>query len=130
MPSSNIDIMKILETKLQGKPAQIIPGLLGTATIKTSQGSHRDVFKVLVEADEYTAVSAITGIDLGTNIGVFYHVRTSNAFFTIQAEVPKDNATIQTVNDIAPSAGLHELEVTDLFGVKIEGNPLAGHFVL
>jgi Ni,Fe-hydrogenase III large subunit/Ni,Fe-hydrogenase III component G len=130
MPSSNIDIMKILETKLQGKPAQIIPGLLGTATIKTSQGSHRDVFKVLVEADEYTAVSAITGIDLGTNIGVFYHVRTSNAFFTIQAEVPKDNATIQTVNDIAPSAGLHELEVTDLFGVKIDGNPLAGHFVL
>jgi hypothetical protein len=115
MQSSKIDILKILEDKLQNKPVQVLPGVLGTAAVKTSSGSHRDVFQTLVDADEKTAVTAITGIDLGTNLGVFYHVRTSNAFLTIQAEVPKTSAKLKTVIDIAPSATFHELEVTSCF---------------
>ncbi|MFB3887987.1 MAG: NADH-quinone oxidoreductase subunit C [Candidatus Bathyarchaeia archaeon] len=130
MPSSDIDIVKILETRLQGKPVQIVPDQLGKAAVKASGGSHRDVFQTLVEADEKTAISAITGIDLGANIGVFYHVRTSKAFLTVQAEVPKENPKIATINDITPSATLHELEVSDLLGVTFEGNPRSGHFVL
>ncbi len=130
MQSNKIDIIQILNEKLQGKPVQIFSGQIGTAAIKVTDGGQRDVFKALVEADEKTAVSAITGIDLGANVGVFYHVRTSNALLTIQAEVPKTDPKIASVNDIAPSAGLHELEVTDLLGVVFEGNPLAGHFVL
>jgi formate hydrogenlyase subunit 5 len=130
MPNNNMEIMKILETKLQGKPVQILPGQLGLASIKTSGSGHRDVLKILVDADEKTAVSAITGIDLGANIGVYYHIRTANALLTIQAEVPKENPKIQTINDIAPSAALHEYEVADLLGVTFEGNPSAGHFVL
>jgi formate hydrogenlyase subunit 5 len=130
MSRNSIDILKILETKLQGKPIQIVLGQLGLASIKTSGVSHRDVIKTLVDADEKTAVSAITGIDLGANIGVYYHMRTSNAFLTVQAEVPKENPKIQTINDIAPSAGLHELEVADLLGVVFDGNPSPGHFVL
>ncbi len=130
MPSSNIDILKILEDQLKDKTTQVIPGQLGTAAIKTSGNGHREVLEVLEKADEYTAVSAITGIDLGANVGVFYHVRTSNSFLTIETEVPKENAKLQTANDIAPSATLHELEVTDLVGVSFEGNPSAGHLVL
>jgi len=130
MPKSNVDILKILQTKLSNTSAQFLPGQLGLAAIKVDPGVHREVFKTLVEADEYTAVSAITGLDLGANLGVFYHVRTSNAFLTIEAEVPKDKPKIQTVSDIAPSASLHELEVSDLFGVTFEGNPRSGHLVL
>ncbi|MCW4005844.1 MAG: NADH-quinone oxidoreductase subunit C [Candidatus Bathyarchaeota archaeon] len=130
MPSNGIDIVKILETKLKGKPVQIVPGHLGTAAVVTKGNDHLDVFKAMVEADEKTAVTSITGIDLGENIGVYYHVRTSNAFITIQAEVPKTDPTLATANNVAPSAGLHELEVTDLLGVTFEGNPSAGHFVL
>ena len=129
MPKNNIDIVKILESKL-GDKVQILPGQLGTATIKVALGLHRDVFRALVDADEYTAISAISGLDLGANLGVYYHVRTSNAFLTIEVEVPKDNPKIQTVNDIAPSAAFHELEVSDLIGVVVEGNPRSGHFVL
>lgn len=107
MPNNDINIVQILEDKLQGKPVQVVLGQLGTAAIKTSPSIHRDVFKVLVDADEKTAITSITGIDLGANIGVFYHVRTSNAFLTIQVELPKENPKIQTVNDITHSATLH-----------------------
>jgi Ni,Fe-hydrogenase III large subunit/NADH:ubiquinone oxidoreductase subunit C len=129
MPNSNIDIINVIESKLKDK-VQIQPGQLGKAAIVTTDGLHRDVMKAMVDADEYTAISAITGLDLGANLGVLYHVRTSNSFVTVRAEVPKDNPKIQSIIDIAPSATFHELEVTDLFGVVFEGNPLAGHFVL
>jgi NADH-quinone oxidoreductase subunit D len=128
-PNSNIDIINVIETKLKDK-VQIQLGQLGKAAIVTSNGLHRDVLKAMVEADEKTAITAITGLDLGANLGVLYHIRTSNAFLTIRAEVPKDNPKIQTVIDIIPGAVFHELEVSDLLGVVFEGNRLPGHFVL
>ena len=130
MQSNNIDIIKILENKLQGKPAQILLGQLGNALVKTSEGAHRDAVKALVDADEKSAVSAITGIDLGANLGVMFHFRTSNSFITIQAEVPRENPRLATIKDLAPSATLHEFEVTDLLGVVFEGNESTSHFVL
>ena len=129
MPNSNIDIISAIESKLKDK-VQIHLGQLGTAAINTSNGLHRDVLKAMVEADEKTAISAITGLDLGANLGILYHIRTSNAFITIRAEVPKDNPKIQTITDIIPGAVFHEFEVSDLLGVVFEGNSLSGHFVL
>ena len=129
MPNSNIDIINVIESKLKDK-VQIQLGQLGKAAIVTNDGLHRDVLKAMVEADEKTAVSAITGLDLGANLGVLYHIRTSNAFLTIRAEVPKDNPKIQTITDIIPGAVFHELEVADLLGVVFEGHPSPGHFVL
>jgi formate hydrogenlyase subunit 5 len=84
----------------------------------------------MVEADEKTAVSAITGIDIGENLGILYHIRTSNAFITIRAQVSKDNPKIQTITDIIPGATFHEMEVMDLLGVVYEGYPSPGRLVL
>ncbi len=129
MSNSRIDIVSAIESKLKGK-VQIQLGQLGTAAITTSNGLQRDVLQAMVEADEKTTITAITGLDLGANLGVLYHIRTSNAFITIRTEVPKDNPKIQTITDIIPGAVFSELEVSDLFGVVFEGNTLSGHFVL
>ena len=129
MPNSDVDIVKVIESKF-GTRVQIQPGLLGTATISTSGSLHRDVLKAMVEADEKTGITAITGLDLGANLGLIYHIHTEKGFFAIKAELPKENPKIQTINDIIPGATFHELEVTDLFGVIFEGNPLQGHFLL
>src|SRR5208283_1514234 len=109
MSNSKIDIVNAIESKLDGK-VQIQLGQLGTAAINTSNGLHRDVLQAMVEADEKTTITAITGLDLGANLGVLYHIRTSNAFITIRAEVPKDNPKIQTISDIIPGAVFSELE--------------------
>jgi formate hydrogenlyase subunit 5 len=129
MPNNNIDIINVIETQLKDK-VQIQLGQLGKAAIVTNDGLHRDVLKAMVEADEKTAISAITGLDLGANIGVYYHIRTSNAFLTIKAEVPKDNPKIQTITDIIPGSAFHEMEVADLLGVVFEGHPSPGRLVL
>ena len=67
---------------------------------------------------------------MGHNLGVLYHIHTSNAFVTIRAEVPKDNPKIQTIVDLVPGATFHEIEVSDLLGVIFVGNELKGHLVL
>jgi len=129
MQNSKADILAVLECKLQGKPVQIQSGL-GKASVIANGGTHRDVLKTLLEADEKTAVSAISGIDLGTNLGVYYHIRTANDIITIKAEVPKDNPKLASIIDLLPGAAFHEMEVMDLVGVVFEGNPNRGHFVL
>jgi formate hydrogenlyase subunit 5 len=129
MSANSIDIVNVIESKLKDK-VQIQRGYLGKAAIITNNGLHREVLKAMLEADEKTAVVAITGLDLGSNLGVLYHIRSSNPQLTIKTEVPKDNPKIQTITDIIPGAIFHELEVNDLLGVEFEGNPNPGHFVL
>ena len=129
MSNSNIDIVSAIESKLKDK-VQIQLGQLGTAAVNTTNGLHRDVLQAMIEADGKTAITAITGLDLGATLGLLYHIRTSNAFITIRAEVPKDNPKIQTITDILPGAVFSELEVADLLGVIFEGNPTPGHFIL
>ncbi len=129
MSNNKIDVISAIESKLKDK-VQIQLGQLGTAAINVSSGLHRDVLKVLLDADEKTGITAISGLDLGANLGVLYHIHTTNAFLTIRTEVPKENPKIQTISDLIPGAVFHELEVSDLLGVVFEGNPRTGHFVL
>jgi Ni,Fe-hydrogenase III large subunit/Ni,Fe-hydrogenase III component G len=98
--------------------------------INAKNGEQTEQIKALQKTDEKTAVSAITGIDLGTNLGIYYHIRTSNNITTIKIEVPKDKPKTQTITSLIPGAAFHEIEVADLLGVVFEGNPLNGHFVL
>ena len=129
MSNNKIDILKIVESKL-GSKVQIQPGYLSTGTIIAQNGLHRDVLKAMIDADEKTGITAITGLDLGENLGVYYHVHADKSFVTIKAEVPKANPKIQTIIDLHPGAVFHELEVADLLGVQFEGHPVSGHFVL
>ena len=59
------DIVNAIESKLKDK-VQIQFGQLGTAAINTSNGLHRDVLQAMIEADEKTGITAITGLDLGS----------------------------------------------------------------
>jgi Ni,Fe-hydrogenase III large subunit/NADH:ubiquinone oxidoreductase subunit C len=129
LPNSNVDMISLIENKF-GDKIQIQKGGLGAATIIAKNGLHRDVLQAMVDVDEKTGVTAISGIDLGATIGVYYHLHTSTIFLTIKTEVPKENPKIQTIIDIHPGAVFHELEVADLLGVVFEGHPISGHFVL
>jgi len=129
MASNNADMISLLKNKF-GEKIQIQTDILEAGAITANNGLHRDVLKAMIDADEKTGITSITGLDLGDRIGVYYHVHTAKPFFTIKAEVPKDNPKIQTVVDIHPGALFHELEVTDMLGVTFVGNELNGHFVL
>jgi len=129
MSNSDLDLISLVESKF-GDKIQVQRNLLGAAAITANNGLHHDVVKALLEADEKTGVTSITGLDLGANLGVYYHIHTSKPFITIKAEVPKANPAIKTLIDIHPGAAFHEKEVADLVGVIFEGHATPGHFVL
>ncbi|MGD6851240.1 MAG: NADH-quinone oxidoreductase subunit C [Candidatus Bathyarchaeia archaeon] len=129
MSNNKVDFISLIENKF-GDKVQIQKGVDGEASFVANNGLHYDVLKAMIEADEKTGITAITGLDLGTNLGVYYHTHTAQSFFTIKAEVPRNNPKIKTIVDIHPGAAFHELEVTDLIGVVFEGNEFNGHFVL
>ncbi len=130
MTENKLDVVTTLERHLQGKHFQIQKDALGTATIQVDAGTHKDAIKAMIGADEKAALTAITGLDLGANIGVLYHIRLSNAFVTVRVDVPKENPKIATITDLMPGAAFHEREVTDLLGVTTEGHPNPGRLLL
>lgn len=131
MSQKGIDVLDVLKAKFKNTFVQVQPQQLGKAAIIANAPIHRDILKVLLKADEKTAVTAITGIDLGTTLGVFYHIRTSESgIITIKVEVPKDKPQIKTISDLMPGAVFDEMEVTDLVGVVFEGHPSPGRLVL
>ena len=113
-----------------GEAVQIKLAHLGIASIQVAAESVRDIVEIMLETDPNLGISAITGLDLGENIGVMYHFRLNQKLATLISEVPKSNPRIQSITDVIPGANFHERELFDLFGVTIVGHPSPGRLVL
>ncbi len=131
MSQNETDAITILQDKFKDTAIQVQPGQLGRAAVIADPSTHRNVLKTLLDADRKTAVIAITGIDFGATLGVFYHIRTSKAgIITIKTEVPRENPQISTITDLMPGATFSEMEVADLLGIIFVGHPSPGRLVL
>ena len=87
-----------------------------------------DVFKEAIlhitKEDNFYHVSTITGVDLGEEIEVIYHLNRGGGIeLSLKVRVPKDNPTLPTITHILPGATLYEREVHDLLGVNFKGHP-------
>ena len=103
---------------------------LGKVSVTVDPDFHRDALTGLLEKDETTAISAITGVDLGQVIELMYHLRIRGIIVTVRTRVPKENARIKTICDLIPGASFHEREAADLLGVVFQGHPNPDRLVL
>ena len=84
----------------------------------------RDVVKYLAKDLEFKHLSTVTGVDLGGEIEVIYHLAYKGSIvLSIRLSVSKKNPSVPTITDLVPGAVLYEREVHDLFGVNFEGHP-------
>ena len=90
-----------------------------------------DAVKHLVKDLRFKHLSTITGIDLGEQIEVIYHLAHKGSIeLSLRLTVPKKNPIIPTITDVIPGAVLYEREVHDLLGVIFEGHPDLSPLVL
>ena len=129
MPGSEQRPLEILQERM-GENVQIKPGHLGKASIQAKPELIRQIMQTILQGEPSAAISAITGLDLGDNIGIMYHTRLREALITVIVEVAKTKPIIQSITDLIPGANFHERELTDLFGVTVEGHPNPGRLVL
>ena len=91
----------------------------------------KDAVKYLVKDLKFKHLSTITGVDLGKEIEVIYHLAYKGSIeLSLGLTVPKNNPSVPTVTDLIPGAVLYEREVHELLGVNFEGHPDLSPLVL
>lgn len=71
-------------------------------------------------------LSCITAMDWGTELGVVYHLRSTENNHTIVLKVrmsDRNDPHVDSLCDIWPGAEFHEREAFDLMGIRFDGHP-------
>ena len=84
----------------------------------------KETMEYFVKDLKFKHLSTITGVDLGEEIEVIYHLSYKGSIMlSARLAVSKKNPNIPTTTDLIPGAVLYEREVHDLLGVDFEGHP-------
>lgn len=84
----------------------------------------KEAAKYIVKELEFKHLSTITGVDLGEEIEVIYHLAYKGSIaLSIKLTVSDEKPSVPTITDLIPGAVLYEREVHDLLGVTFEGHP-------
>jgi NADH:ubiquinone oxidoreductase subunit C len=69
-------------------------------------------------------LSTITGVDLGADLEVIYHLVYEGAVvISLRLTVSKEGPSIESITELIPGSMLYEREVHDMFGIKFDGHP-------
>jgi len=72
----------------------------------------------------FSHVSTITGVNVGKEIEVIYHLNRGGTIeLSLKVRVAKDKPILPTITDLIPGATLYEREVHDLLGITFKGHP-------
>jgi len=136
------------ETKRENEIADSLKVRLGNDLLDVRVQKRRRVFatvtpSALRDAVEFAKdrfgmrhVSTVTGVDLGKEIGVYYHLMgksegdASEITLSLRANTSKTEPKLPTVSSLIPGAAFYEREVHDMFGVVFEGHPDLSPLVL
>jgi len=76
--------------------------------------------------DKPHRLAAISGVDNGETVEVLYHFDLIEKFVTLRVVLDKENKTVSSITPLVPAATLYEREVSEMFGVNMEGHPSPG----
>lgn len=76
-----------------------------------------------LKSNEFTHLSAITGLEVADAIELLYHLSNGNTLLTIVLKLPLNEPVVPSITNIIRGAIPYEQEIHDLFGVEFEGHP-------
>jgi NADH:ubiquinone oxidoreductase subunit C len=83
--------------------------------------------KVTAMASPAPAPGAGPGVE---RLEALYHFCEDAAVVTLRVEIPYADPTVPTLCDLIPSATLYERELSEMFGITVEGTPVADKLLL
>ncbi|MEO0124589.1 MAG: NADH-quinone oxidoreductase subunit C [candidate division WOR-3 bacterium] len=89
-----------------------------------------EAVKFLKEKFNFYHISTISGVDLGENFEILYHLANENCGLTVRTLTPRNDPKVPTITSVIPGATLYEREIQDMFGIKVEGHPNPERLVL
>jgi len=93
------------------------------AYVRINVGKLRDAVTYLKEKEGFYHLATITGLDLGEEIEIIYHLDRPGLLLSLKTRVPSNKPVVPSITEIINGATLYEREVNDLLGVFPEGHP-------
>ncbi len=90
--------------------------LIDTATLLHSKG--------------FTHLSTITGLEVGDEVELIYHLMRNGLQIGLRTKLPLDDLVVPTMTELIPGASLYEREIHDILGVRFEGHPNLSRLIL
>lgn len=91
--------------------------------VDVDQPGFGPLFDHLVKGMGFTILCTITGLDLGADLGLIYHLAKDGGIMAnVKTRVPKGQPT-KSVTPYFPGAAIYEREVEDLLGATFSGRP-------
>ncbi len=95
--------------------------------IKISPDKTEEIAQFLRDKDdlEFDYLMCLSGLDLGENLGVVYHLYSMkfNHKIVLKTEVSKEQPNVNSVANIWRTADWHEREAYDLLGINFVNHP-------
>jgi Ni,Fe-hydrogenase III component G len=100
------------------------------ATIRIKTEKLREAVTYLKEKEGLFHLATISGVDLGDEREIVYHLNKKDLILNLKVRVPASNPAVPSITSIINGAILYEREVNDLIGVYPEGHPNPKRLVL
>lgn len=113
--------------KIQGDLAASIMETALTAPrriqLKVQPGQLPAVLARLKQSLGLVHLGTISGVDLGENFEVIYHLSNADVTINVRILTPRRDPRIPSICSIIPGAILYERELQDMFGLVVEDIP-------
>jgi len=91
--------------------------------VKTGREQLNALLSYLKEQFGFTHLGTVSGVDLGENFEVIYHMSSDAATVNVRILTPRSDPRIPSVCGVIPGAILYERELQDMFGLVVENIP-------
>lgn len=124
-------IVKTLKRKIREDVLEVKIPRPRRIFIQVSKNEFTKIIRYITVNMGFTHLSTITGVDIGKEIEVIYHLTSDGRIIlSLKVGILKDKLSLPTITDFIPGATLYEREVHDLLGVTFKGHPDLSPLVL
>ncbi len=125
-----IEVVEKIKENLKQKVIEITNPAPRRIFLKVDKNDLVEVVRFLKERFNFYHISTISGVDLGENFEILYHLANENCVLTVRTLTSRNEPKVPTITGVIPGATLYEREIQDMFGIKVEGHPNPVRLVL
>jgi NADH:ubiquinone oxidoreductase subunit C len=118
-----IEVVEKIKENLKQKVIEITNPAPRRIFLKVDKNDLVEAVRFLKERFNFYHISTISGVDLGENFEILYHLANENCVLTVRTLTPRNEPKVPTITGVIPGATLYEREVHDMFGIVFEGHP-------
>jgi Ni,Fe-hydrogenase III component G len=116
-------IVQKINSEIKDKVQEVSVAAPLRINVKVAREQLLAVLQYLKDQLGFTHLATISGVDLGENFEVVYHMASSLATVNVRILTPRSEPKIPSVCAVIPGAILYERELQDMFGLVVENIP-------